>query len=93
MPEDKIQTLHPAGKEGVNISRSKYDLVRGSILKMLEHEEEVQWKELAARVEMDIKDRLDGSPGWYFTTVKLDLEARKEIMVRRTKDGQMVSIT
>jgi len=30
--DDKIQTLHPEGKQGVNISRAKYDMIHHAIL-------------------------------------------------------------
>ena len=34
-PEEKIMTLHPQGKNGVNISRKKYDQIKQFILSTL----------------------------------------------------------
>lgn len=69
---DKILTQHPEGKRGVNIDRTKYDQVRSAIL-------DATFQELNEAVGRHLEGRFDGSIGWYFTTVKLDLEARGEI--------------
>lgn len=75
---DKILTLHPEGKQGVNLDRTKYDAVRGAILDVLSSEGVVAFADLSERVAVLLPD-FDGSYGWYTTTVKLDLEARGEI--------------
>lgn len=74
--EEKILTLHPDGKQGVNISRAKYDLIRGAILNVIEQEGEIPFKELPAAVEANLDAPFEGSFNWYVTTIKLDLEAR-----------------
>ena len=33
--EEKILTLHPQGKKGVNISKAKYETMRKTILELL----------------------------------------------------------
>jgi hypothetical protein len=73
---ERIQTLHPeAGKQGVNITREKYDIVRAAVLDALANGPLT----LAALLE-DVTQRLpadfDGKPGWYMMSLKLDLEAR-----------------
>jgi hypothetical protein len=78
--EDKIRTLHPAGKQGVHINREKYDAIREAILSALREHGELTFTALAARVKQQIEDRFDGSVTWYTTTVKLDLEARGEVI-------------
>ena len=80
--DDRILTLHPEGKQGVNISREKYETVKEAILSNLAQSGELTFSELAAAVEEILTGRIDGSIRWYFTTVKLDLEARN--MVERT---------
>lgn len=75
---DRIMTLHPAGKEGVNIERSKYDAIRTAILDVLREQPGIQFKDLPTEIGRKLPD-FDGSIGWYTTTVKLDLEARGEI--------------
>lgn len=76
---DKILTQHPEGKHGVNIDRTKYDQVRSAILDALAGPGELTFQELNEAVGRRLEGRFDGSIGWYFTTVKLDLEARGEI--------------
>lgn len=79
MEEEKILTLHPQGKKGMNISREKYDLVRAAIFKELSGGRELTHAELVKSVVGRLRKRLHGSPGWYVEVVKLDLEARQEI--------------
>jgi hypothetical protein len=73
---DKIMTLHPEGKQGSNIDKAKYDQMRAAILMVLSEREEMTFADLNAAVEQLLGDSFEGSIGWYFTTVKLDLEAR-----------------
>ncbi len=80
MQEDKILTLHPEeGKQGVNISRAKYDMVRQAILNAVRSQGTITFKALTSLVDYNLRNRFDGSIPWYVTTVKLDLEARGEI--------------
>lgn len=74
--EEKILTLHPEGKQGVNISKEKYDIVRSAILSILGQQQETPFKDLPAEVERSLEKEFDGSISWYVVTVKLDLEAR-----------------
>lgn len=76
---EKITTLHPQGKSGVNINREKYDLVRTSIVQSLQAEGEMTFADLTREVERKLTGSFDGSIPWYVTTVKLDLEARRLI--------------
>ena len=74
--EEKILTLHPDGKQGVNISKEKYETIRQSILSILGDQRETFFKDLPAGVERKLEKEFDGSISWYVITVKLDLEAR-----------------
>lgn len=74
--EEKVLTLHPQGKKGVNISKQKYETIRQAILSILEEQEEILFKDLPAAVDRKLEGDFDGSISWYVTTVKLDLEAR-----------------
>lgn len=76
---EKIMTLHPEGKAGVNIDRDKYELIRETILGLLRARGEIAFKELAPEVGKLIGDQFEGSVSWYVTTVKLDLEARGQL--------------
>lgn len=80
MAEEKILTLHPEGKQGVNISRTKYDAVRGAILTALADQGGMlAFEQLPDAVTARLPVDWEGSVGWYTTTVKLDLEARGAI--------------
>jgi hypothetical protein len=74
--EEKILTLHPQDKQGVNISRAKYERIRKGILDVIEEQGEIRFKDLPAAVESKLQEPFDGSLSWYVTTVKLDLKAR-----------------
>jgi len=77
---EKIQTLHPdPEKQGVNINKAKYEAVRFAILENLQSKGEMAFQGLMNAVHEELADNFDGSIGWYYTTVKLDLEARGEI--------------
>ena len=73
---EKIMTLHPAGKQGVNIDKRKYDMVRQAVEEALQAQPGATFSELTDAVGQRIGDVFDGSVGWYVTSVKLDLEAR-----------------
>ncbi len=79
-------TLHPAGKTGVYIERQKYDVVREAILEAVRTNGTITFGDLAAEVRSKLEATFAGSISWYVTTVKLDLEARGEI-VRLQKSG------
>jgi len=73
--EDKMLTLHPQGKRGVNISRSKYETMKKTILEIL-GKTELTHAKLTTAVEKKLKGKFDGSIPWYMEGTKLDLEAR-----------------
>ncbi len=75
MAEERILTLHPEGKQGVNISKAKYDAISNAILEVLKERGEVSFQDLPEAVSAQL-GAFDGSVSWYVTTVKLDLEAR-----------------
>jgi hypothetical protein len=77
MDEEKILTLHPEeGKQGVNISRTKYEMIRQAILDAVRSQGIITYHGLVSLVDYNLRNRFEGSVPWYVTTVKLDLEAR-----------------
>ena len=76
---DQIRTLHPEKKQGVNISREKYEIIREAILSILCAQKEMTFMKLTRAVEKEVDGKFEGSVTWYVTTVKLDLEARGEV--------------
>lgn len=77
MDEEKILTLHPdESKQGVNISRNKYEMIRQAILEAVRSQGTITYQGLVSLVDYNLRNRFEGSIQWYVTTVKLDLEAR-----------------
>ena len=74
--EEKILTLHPDGKAGVNILKRRYDLIKDVLLEILEKEGQITFESLADKTIEAVEKDFDGKPLWYIVTVKLDLEAR-----------------
>ena len=84
--KDIIHTLHPEKKQGVNISKEKYEIIRKAILSTLRKQKEMTFMNLSRAVEKEVNGNFDGSVTWYVTTVKLDLEARG--MVKRVPNSR-----
>ena len=79
MEDNKILTLHPQGKKGVNISRKKYDTIKNYLLQKIEEHGEITYESLSDMANKDLSKTFDGSVTWYVVSVKLDLEARNII--------------
>ena len=89
---ERILTLHPAGKQGVNIDRDKYELIRQAILASLAQRGEIPFGELTEAVAANLAHPFDGSIGWYTVTVKLDLEARGVIQRVPDRSPQVIRL-
>ena len=84
MDPERIMTLHPEGKEGVRIERPKYVEMRQALLAVTAVSGEgTLFKDLphlvAPRLDRAVFPK-EASVKWYVTTVKLDLEARGELV-------------
>lgn len=90
--KDMVRTLHPQKKQGVNISREKYEIIRKAILGTLRARKEIPFKDLACAVETQVGKTFNGSVMWYVTTVKLDLEARGEVKRVPNSRPQLVKL-
>ena len=77
--EEKIMTQHPEGKQGVNISKAKYDMIRHAIVDAVRSQGVITFQGLVSLIEYSLRNRFEGSIPWNVTTVKLDMEARGEI--------------
>jgi hypothetical protein len=77
--KNPIRTLHPQKKQGVNISKDKYEVIRTAILATLRVHKEMPFMKLSRAVEKEVRGKFEGSVMWYVTTVKLDLEARGDV--------------
>lgn len=72
-------TLHPKGKNGVNILKRRYDTIKDFIVMTLQNHKEISFEELTNLAIDKLTETFDGKVLWYLVTVKLDLEARKII--------------
>jgi len=91
--DEKIMTRHPDGKAGVNIDKSKYDQIHQAVIESLKQEGELTFSELRDDVHLKLEAKFEGSISWYYTTVKLDLEARGDIERIGTSSPQMIRLT
>lgn len=73
---ERILTLHPEGKTGKNILRSKYETTRECLLGIFSESHEISHKELTSLSKERLSDKLEGNTSWYMETVLLDLMAR-----------------
>lgn len=80
---DRILTLHPAGKQGVNIERVRYEPMRRALLKVIPRKRAgIALSEVRTLVEPLLPGfgfPPKASVGWHLIAVKQDLEARGEI--------------
>lgn len=84
--DEKILTLHPdPAKQGVRISKAKYDAVREAVLEALKTTGALTLDELNQHTSRRLRGQFEGSIPWYVVTVKLDLEARG--IIERTKES------
>jgi hypothetical protein len=90
---ERIMTLHPEGKQGVNIDREKYEAIRQGILESLSEQRTMNFRDLPAAVEARLPKAFDGSISWYTITVKLDLEARGIIERVPGRSPQMLRLS
>jgi hypothetical protein len=91
--KNTIRTLHPEKKQGVNISKEKYDIIRKAILSTLRTQKEMTFMNLSRAVEKEVNGTFEGSVMWYVTTVKLDLEARGEVKRVPNSRPQLIKIS
>ena len=90
---NKIRTLHPEKKQGVNISKEKYEIIRNAIICVLQEKREMTFMKLSRAVEKEVNGNFDGSVMWYVTTVKLDMDARGEVKRVPKSRPQLVKLT
>lgn len=79
MNEERIMTLHPQGKKGVNILKKRYETIKQFILQAIAEKGEISFEELTDLAVDNLTKSFDGKVIWYLVTVKLDLEARELI--------------
>ena len=77
---EMFEALHPdPTKNGVRVTKATYDAYREALLKVIPADEEgIEYGALADAVSPYVPQEIytTTSPGWWVTSVKLDLEAR-----------------
>jgi len=74
--EDRILTLHPQGKKGVNILKRRYNVIKEFIIDTIKNHREITYEDLSDLAIEKLTNTFDGKVVWYVVSVKLDLEAR-----------------
>lgn len=74
--KEKILTLHPQGKNGVNIDKEVYDLFYHHIQETLQQNPGLTFYEMSGKIGEKLTGSFKGSIPWYSISVKLDMEAR-----------------
>ncbi len=88
-----VLTINPKlDKQSIRIDKAKYNVVRETILKILRSYGSMTFTQLGALVEGQLQNDFDGPMMWYYTTVKLDMEARGEIRRVPNSRPQVVEI-
>ncbi|WKZ34498.1 MAG: hypothetical protein QY332_12835 [Anaerolineales bacterium] len=78
--DETVLALNPdPTKQAVRIEKAKYDIVRRAILENLQAFGPMTFMKLGGLVADQLQEDFDGSISWYYTTVKLDMEARGEL--------------
>lgn len=91
---DTILTLNPdPSKKGVNIAKDKYDFIHSAILKVLQEKGPIGAMQLVKELDNSIGDEKFGaSVGWYTTAVRLDMEAKNEILYNRGDKKPLITL-
>ena len=83
LENEMFQALHPdPTKQGTRVTKATYDAYHAALLEIIPKEEGgIPFGDLSKVVVPHLPDGLADrtSPGWWVTTVKLDMEARGEI--------------
>ncbi len=77
----------------LRIDQARYASIREAILHNLQDYGSMTFTQLGALVEEDLHDTFSGSVQWYYTAVKLDMEARGEIRRVPNSRPQLIEVT
>lgn len=79
-------------KKGVRLNRAKYEVVRMAVLENLRTHGALTFTQLGNLVEEQLHDNSDNAVMWYFTIVKLDMEACGEIHRVPNSKPQLIAL-
>jgi uncharacterized protein DUF6958 len=83
--------LEPA-RQGIRIDPGKYQAVHAAITQNLRRYGSMTFTQLGALVEEQLQDTFSGSVLWYYTSIKLEMEARGEIRRVPNSRPQVIEI-
>lgn len=92
MGDERVLTEHPEGKKGVRIRADRYQVIKSAILAALPKNGGLSFEDLGNRVREALSGSFRGSVGWYCTVVKLDMEAKGELLCDRSGKNQVVCL-
>jgi hypothetical protein len=95
MKPERILTKNPdPTKKGVKVNKDRYDYMRGVILGIIKTQGPLSNTQLIEAVvdEVERNGKVDYSVGWCAMAVKLDLEARGEILYDRSAKKPVLSL-
>ena len=75
----KIQLEHPDGKHAIRMDENKYNLIHKEMLKVIKEKKRIKPMLLLEEISQRLKGKIEGSIKWYGQSVKLDMEAKKQI--------------
>ena len=74
------------------MEKSRYEMIRPLILDFLHKNGRATFSQIAAEVENKLKGKFTGSIDWYTISVKLDMEARGEIVRIKEKGHDWMTL-
>lgn len=86
--QNKHQLIHPLGKSAPSINADKYILLKKEIQLFLSKQTLATFGQLTEAIKASLltqKIPFEGSLTWHHEWVKLDMEARKQIIRKRNK--------
>ncbi len=91
--DELFLTVQPdAVRQNLRIDQRKYEAVHTAILENLLQYGSMTFTQLGALVEEQLQSVFRGSVTWYFTAVKLDMEAQGEIRRVPNSRPQLIEV-
>jgi len=91
--EELFLTIQPEpARQGVRIDQAKYQAVHEAITQNLRLYGSMTFTQLGALVEEQLQATFTGSVTWFYTAVKLDMEAHGEIRRVPNSRPQVIEI-
>jgi len=82
---EKVQLQHPEGKNMPRIDTTKYAVIHQGIIDVLEKNGEMKPMKMLHALDEHLRGRIDGSITWYGESVKLDMQAKGELVHNKKK--------